>query len=113
MNRDISANDLLALLIEIAALALVVRLCLSFKSLGGWRWPLAGLALAGTVGLWALFFSPTAAHHLDMPWLFWGKLVMLTLPGLAFLRDGRPGLSLGWAALVLLHLLIGAAQKSL
>lgn len=113
MERDISANDVLALLLEIAALILLGKLCLSFKSLGGWRWLLTGLVLSGTIALWALFFSPSAAHRLHMPWLFWGKLLVLALPGLAFLREGRPGLSLGWAALVLIHLLIGAGQKSL
>ena len=113
MNRSIGANDVLAFLLELGALALVVKLFLGFRGLGIWRFVAAAVALAAVITLWALFFAPTASHRLTMPWLFWGKLVILMLPGMAFLQDRRPVLALIWGVLVMGHLIIGAVQKSL
>lgn len=111
MKRSIGANDVLAFLLELGALALVVKLILGFRGLSPWRFVAAAVALAAVITLWALFFAPTANHRLTMPWLFWGKLVVLMLPGMAFLQDRRPALALIWGVLVLGHLIIGAVQK--
>ncbi len=111
MKRAIMPHDILAFLLEISALMLLARLCLSFVNLGSWRWLLAGAALAGFVTLWALFFAPTASRRLKMPWLLWGKLILLAPPGLAFLRDGQTWPTLGWVALVIIHLVTDAIQK--
>lgn len=108
----IGPNDLLAFLLELAALALWGLWAFRLPRQPVWRWPAALLAVAVAAALWALFFSRTAAHRLPMPWLAAGKLLMLLPPGLLFF-GGRSLLGLLWAGLVMLHLAWGLAQGEL
>ena len=112
MKDSITANDILAFVLEMAALVLLGLWAGSFAEAPIWRWTLFLLAAAIYAALWALFFAPKATLRLSMPWLLVGKLMMLLPPGLLYFQS-RILFSAVWAALVLLHLIVGAVQKNL
>lgn len=112
MKDNITANDILAFVLEMAALVLFGLWAGSFAEAPIWRWTLSLLAAAIFAALWALFFAPKAPRRLPMPWLPAGKLIMLLPPGLLYFQS-RILFSTVWAALVLLHLTVGAVQKDL
>lgn len=112
MKESIGLNDILAFVLELAALVLWGLWAYRLPQARHWAWPAATLAVALFVGLWALFFARTAAHRPPLPWLALGKLLMLLPAGLLYWR-GQISHSLLWAALVLIHLGWGLVQGEL
>ena len=112
MKDNITVNDIMAFVLEIAALVLLGLWAGSFAKALIWRWTLGLLAAAIFAALWALFFAPKAPHRLAMPWLLIGKLLLLLPPGLLYFQN-KMLYGAVWAALVLLHLIAGAVQKVL
>ena len=112
MKGNITAKDIMAFVLETAALVLLGLWAGSFAHSPVLRWSLFLLSAGIFAALWALFFAPKAPHRLLMPWLFVGKLLMLLPPGLLYFH-GRILYSAAWAVLVLLHLIAGAIQKAL
>lgn len=112
MNRDIGLNDILAFILEVAALALWGLWAWSLPRTTLWKVLLTAGVVGGLIAIWALFFARTAEHRLAMPWLFVGKLLLLLPAGLLYFQ-GKTLHSVVWAALVLLHLVVGAFQKGL
>lgn len=102
--------DVLALGVELAALAGLMR----FAWLAGdslWvKLGFAALALLGFGLIWGFFFSPKAPHRLEMPWLLLGKVVMLGIPLLLSWGKIAPAVVIGYAIALLLHLVWGAAR---
>lgn len=112
MKNAITFNDVLAFVLELAALALWGLWAGSLAQTPFWRWALGLLAVGIFIALWALFFARTAQHRPSLPLLFVGKLLLLLPPGLLYFR-GKTIHSLVWAGLVLLHLVIGWVQNGL
>lgn len=112
MKENVSANDVLAFLLEMAALVLWGLWAASLAKTPFWRWGLGLLAVAVFIALWALFFARTANMRPPPFWLALGKLLLLLPPGLLYFK-GRPLPSLVYAGLVLLHLVVGYLQKAL
>ncbi len=110
--NSLTFNDVLAFALEAAALILWGLWAGSLAKTPFWQWTLGILAVGIVVTLWALFFARTADNRPEMPWLLIGKLLILLPPGLLFFRGKTPH-SLIWAGLVLLHLVLGTAQKGL
>lgn len=112
MKESITLGDILAFVVEIAALALWALWTASLAKTPLWRWFFGLLTAAALIFLWALFFSRTADARLHMPLLLIGKLLLLLPPGLLYFGVRKPG-GLVWAALVLIHLVIGTVQGNL
>lgn len=112
MKENLSANDVLAFLLEMAALILWGSWAASLAKTTFWRWGLGLLAVAVFIALWALFFARTASYRPPLLMLALGKLLLLLPPGLLYFR-GRLLPSLVYAILVLLHLVVGYLQKAL
>lgn len=112
MNQSITFNDILAFMLEMAALVLWALWVVSLASAPFWRWALGILVVAGFIVIWALFFARTAVARLEMPWLLIGKLLVLMPPGLLYFGVRKPQ-GLIWALLVLVHLVIGSINHKL
>lgn len=112
MKENITANDVLAFVLEVAALVLWGLWAASLAKTTFWRWGLGLLASAALIALWALFFARTASFRPPLIWLALGKLLLLLPPGLLYFR-GRLLQSLVYAGLVVLHLVVGFLQKAL
>ncbi len=102
-RADIAWNDLLAFVLEIAALALWGLWARRLGGAGLPGWIAAFATWAAFILVWMFFFAPTAACRLPMPWLAIGKWLLLLPPGLLYWW-GNAVFSLLWAGLVLLHL---------
>lgn len=113
MQRTVGFNDVLAFALEIGALILWALLLASLAGQGWLRIALPIAALAVLIFIWGRLLAPNAAHRLAMPWLAIAKLAILLTPALYFVRTQRPALAIGWALLVIAHIALGAAQKSL
>ena len=112
MKHTVTVNDVLAFLLEMAALVLLGMWARGLPKVSVWRWPAVLLAAGAFIALWALFFARTANHRLPMPWLAVGKLLMLMPAGLLYWR-GQMVPSLLWAILVLGHLAWGWVKGGL
>lgn len=106
-------NDILAFLLEMAAVALTflsAKRDLGAVTAAGI--PVSVIITVGLILLWALFFSQKANFRLKMPWLLIGKAILLGLPGVLFFRANLP-LVIFWLLPVVIHLAVGTIQKSL
>lgn len=110
MEKHLVPIKLLAFLLELMALVFLV--------LWAWKLELSVLlrllvmALAALIVPWWLYLAPKAPRKFKTPGVFLGKLALLTLPGLLLVR-GQLVMSLAWAALVLLSLLMSWVNKLL
>ena len=109
----ITPADLLAFIVEMAALVLVGRY---FWALG--QTPLSKivllvLSLVVFGAVWGLFLSPKATYRLTMPLLLVAKLIMLGIPLLLGLRSNHPVISIIYGVLLAIHLIWATATQSL
>ncbi len=112
MSDKINAQNILAFVLEIAALVLYGLWARSLTSVSIWSWVLFLSSFIAFATLWGLFLAPKAPRRLHMPWLLVGKFALLLLPGLLYFQKNIL-YAIAWAVLVLLHLIFGAVQKSL
>lgn len=105
------ANDVLAFVLELAALA----------ALGVWGftleapWPLRLVFGLGApllmIVAWGLLLAPRAARRLVMPWLLVAKLVVFGLATAALAAAGHASLAIVFGVLVLLNLGLAVAWQ--
>lgn len=106
-------KDILAFILEMLALAFWTIGASRWGGQSWQRWVFGLLSLALFVSLWALFFSPKAAHRLNMPWLFIGKLLILGLPVLLFPGLLKQPWSLVYGAALGFYFVIALLTKTL
>lgn len=111
-SLSLGFNDILAFVLEIGALVLWGLWAWSVPRALPFKIALTVLCVGGFVALWALFFARNAGNRPGLIGLFIGKLLLLLPPGLLYFWK-KPPLALLWAALVLVHLVIGVVQGKL
>jgi hypothetical protein len=103
------ANDALAFLLELAALAALAV----WGFTAGTSWPLRILLGIGAPALmivvWGFLLAPTADHRLTMPWLLVVKLVVFGLAAAALAAAGHPRLAVVFGVLVVVNLGLATA----
>jgi hypothetical protein len=104
------ASDVVAFVVELAALAALVVAAWTLAPNLAARIALAVCALAVFVAVWALWLAPTAGQRLTMPWLLIVKIVVLGLPFVALAVAGHPLLAGVCGALTAAHLAVAAAN---
>lgn len=112
MEKHLVPIKLLAFLLELMALVFLVLWAWKLELSVLLRLLVMALALAALIVPWTLFLAPKAPRKFKTPGVFLGKLALLTLPGLLLFR-GQLVMSLAWAALVLLSLLMSWVNKLL
>lgn len=70
-----------------------------------------GIAVMGVV--WGIFFSPKATHRLTMPWIFIGKMLLLTMPAYILLFRREFTWATAWALLVAYHLGVSVLKREI
>jgi hypothetical protein len=113
MNGIIIANDVLAFIIELIALAGFGYLGTMFSNNKILQTIGAVVCVGIMVVLWGAFFAPKADYRLTMPWLFVGKLIILLMPGYILLYKKNFTWALIWVAVVILHLVVATLQNQM
>jgi Protein of unknown function (DUF2568) len=106
-----AANDGLAFLLELAALA----------ALGSWGFTLGpNLSVRIALGLgapalmivvWGWWLAPRSEHRLQLPWLILAKIGVFGLAVVALAVTGHPWLAAALAALTTVNLTLAAAWE--
>jgi hypothetical protein len=99
-----TANDVLAFLLELAALAALVVWGFTVGPNLPARLALGLGAPALMVVVWGIWLAPTSEGRLVLPWLLIVKLVVFGLVTAALVAAGHPRLGTWFAALVVLNL---------
>jgi hypothetical protein len=103
-----SANDILAFLLELAALAALAVWGFTVGVNLSARLALGCGAPTTMIVVWGIWLAPTSDHRLVMPWLLVVKLVVFGLVTAALAATGRPRLAAAFAVLVVLNLGLAA-----
>ncbi len=104
-----TANDVVAFLLELAALAALAWWGFTVDAPVIVRILLGVAAPAAMIGVWATLLAPRAARRLGMPWLVLAKAVVLGLGAAALWAAAGPVAGLVLAVLVAVNLTLAAA----
>ena len=104
MHAAQTANDILAFLLELAAIAALVVWGFTIGGNLPIRMVLGIGAPALMVVIWAVWLAPKSDHRLVMPWLIIAKLGVFGLAAAALAAAGHPRLAVVFAVLVVLNL---------
>lgn len=85
-----AANDMLAFLLEIAALAAVALWGFTTGSSLPTRLVLGVGAPAVLIAAWGVWLAPASEQRLSTPWLLIAKLVVIGVATIALVAVGRP-----------------------
>jgi hypothetical protein len=105
-----AASDLVAFVMELAALAAVVVAAWVLAPDLVSRIALAVAGLVVFVAVWARWLAPRAGHRPGMPWLLVAKAIVLGLPFVALGAAGFPVLAGVCGALTAAHLVVAAVN---
>jgi hypothetical protein len=103
-------NDVVAFVVEFAALAALVVSARAWGPNLAARIGLAVGAVAVFVVVWGLWLAPRADQRLEMPWLLVAKVVVLGLPFIALALTGHPVPAAVCGGLTAAHLAVAAAN---
>ena len=105
------ANDVLAFVLELAALAALAVWGFTLDA----AWPLRLVLGLGApilmIVVWGLLLAPRAARRLVMPWLLVAKLVVFGVAATALAGAGHAHLAVVFGVLVVLNLGLAAAWE--
>ncbi|MFC4944154.1 YrdB family protein [Pseudonocardia sp. GCM10023141] len=104
MNALKQANDVLAFLLELAALATLAVWGATVGPTLVLRIVLGIAAPALMIAVWAYALAPTSTHRLAMPWLLIAKIVVFGLAVAALAAAGHPTAAIVLGVLVVVNL---------
>jgi hypothetical protein len=108
LNMVKTANDVLAFLLELAAIAALVAWGFAVGPNLPARFVLGLGAPAVMVLVWGVWLAPASDHRLALPWLLIAELVVFGLAAAALAAAGHPRLAAVLAVLVVLNLGLAA-----
>jgi hypothetical protein len=97
-------NDVLAFVLELAAVAALVVWGFTVGPNLPARLALGLGSPVALIVVWALWLAPASDHRLPLPWLLVAKVVVFGLAAAALVGSGHPRLATGFAVVVVLNL---------
>lgn len=104
---------LLAFALELVALVFVVYVAWTGFANIWLRLLFGAVCLVIFVVLWGAYFAPKATMRLSMPWVFWGKLLLLSVPAYKMAWNGQYRVAIIYVLVVLGHLMLSAYQETI
>jgi hypothetical protein len=101
-----AANDALAFLLELVAIAAFVAWGLAAGPSRPVRVLLAVAAPVALIVVWAVWLAPRSDRRLDMPWLLMAKIAVFALATVALVVAGHPWLAAAFGTVAGLNLML-------
>ena len=104
---------LLAFALELVALVFVVYVAWTGFANIWLRLLFGAVCLVIFVVLLGAYFVPKTTIRMRIPWILWGKLLLLSVPAYKMARDGENRVAINYVLVVLSHLLLLAYQVTI